>query len=235
MKQTYLFLCSLLIVLSTSILQASQKTNPYGLLIIDNLALYQAVVEKNPELELVNLKKYLPDAIFDIRYADINNFTGEIIYTRPGAWARKKLAEALQKVQKSLDSMDLTLIIYDAYRPYSATQRFYEVYPDTSFVAAPWLGSRHNRGAAVDVSIANKYTRKELYMPSMFDDFSAAASPTNMSLPKEAVKNRELLINIMGRYGFNVYPTEWWHYDFQNWEHYDLMDLSFEELETIKK
>lgn len=227
----FILLCIILLQYS---LQAQTKENPYQLLIIDNLEEYQVEIAKNSDMELVDVRDYLLHAIFDIRYAATNNFTGEKIYTQAEVWARKPVALALQKVEQALDSLGLMLLIFDAYRPYAATIKFYEIYPDTHFVAAPWLGSRHNRGAAVDVSLVDKKTRKELYMPTMFDDFSSSASPKNMNLPNEAIKNRELLMNTMQKYGFTVYPSEWWHYDFQNWKEYKLMNLSFEELNSLK-
>ncbi len=111
----------------------------------------------------------------DIRYASNNNFTGEVIYNQPKAFVRLPVAKALQEVQSELNSMGLGLKIFDAYRPYAATLRFYEVYPDTMFVAAPWHGSRHNRGCAVDVSLVDLESGNELQMPSAFDDFSEKA------------------------------------------------------------
>ena len=122
------------------------------------------------------------------------------------------------------------LLIFDAYRPYSATVRFYEIYNDTSYVASPWKGSRHNRGAAVDVSLIDFETGEELQMPTGYDNFSEAAHPDYGNLPENVLKNREILINEMQNHGFRVYPYEWWHFDFIGWEAYDLMDLSFEDL-----
>ena len=85
----------------------------------------------------------------------INDRTGEVIYTEPKAYLRKPVAEALKGVAESLAKKNLGLKIYDAYRPYTATVRFYEVCrkEDRSFVADPRDGSRHNRGCAVDLTL----------------------------------------------------------------------------------
>ncbi len=115
---------------------------------------------------LVDLQKYIPGVVLDIRYADTNNFTGTKIYTQPRAFLRKPAADSLLKIQQILAEKGLGLKIYDAYRPYAATLYFYEVYPDTTFVAAPWKGSIHNRGCAVDLSIINLESGSELKMPT---------------------------------------------------------------------
>jgi len=212
-----------------------QKTMGYdkNLDIIRDIAGYISSVNKSEANKLVNITDVIPDIKLDIRYATSNNFTGEQIYTAPLAFARKPLVESLAHVQNSLKKYGLGLVVFDAYRPYSATVKFYEVYPDTNFVASPWKGSRHNRGAAVDVSLINLETGEEIQMPTGFDDFSDVANPDYKNLPENVIKNRELLIHEMQNQGFQVYPNEWWHFDFIGWEAYSLMDISFEELQKV--
>ena len=111
---------------------------------------------------------------------------------------------------------------------------FWDIIHDTAYVASPVTGSRHNRGCAVDVTLVELKTGKELVMPTPFDDFSARASATYQQIPDDAKQNRQLLINTMLKYGFTVYPSEWWHFDFKGWKDFELMDLSFEELDSIK-
>ncbi len=206
------------------------SNNPYGLNLIDKIESYKQSISKNADMELIDLEKLIPGIKLDIRYATKNNFTGEIIYTIAKAFARKPVALALKKVQDSLAFHNLGLRIYDAYRPYSATLKFYEVYPDTNFVANPKYGSRHNRGCAIDLTLIDLNTNQEIPMPSEFDDFSEKAHPDYMDLTPEVIENRTFLFNIMSHFGFTHYPTEWWHFDFSGWENYPLMDLSFEEL-----
>ena len=136
-----------------------------------------------------------------------------MIYTAPKAYLRKPVATALKLVQDSLSQLGLGLIVFDAYRPYAASVKFFDVYPDTNFVANPRYGSRHNRGCAIDVSLLNLETNEPLAMPSLFDDFSLKAHPENMEFPDSILRNRSLLFNIMQHFGFSHYPTEWWHFD----------------------
>jgi D-alanyl-D-alanine dipeptidase len=110
--------------------------------------------------------------------------------------------------------------------------KFYEVYPDTNFVAAPWKGSVHNRGCAVDLTLVILQTGKQLEMPTPFDDFTEKAAHSYMNLPDQVLKNRQILKDIMTKHGFLIYEAEWWHYDFKDWKSYKLMDISFEELNS---
>jgi D-alanyl-D-alanine dipeptidase len=210
----------------------SQKNYVYekNLNVLRDISIYHQTVKQDPNKKLVEIKEYVPDLVLDIRYATANNFTGQKIYNQPKAFTRLPVAMALEQVQKELKADGLGLKIYDAYRPYAATVKFYEVYHDTTYVASPYSGSRHNRGAAVDISLIDLKTGKELEMPTPFDDFTEKAHPTYTNLPEAALLNRKLLIDIMEKNGFTVYPSEWWHYDFNGWEKFEIMDLSFEQL-----
>ncbi len=209
----------------------AQAQYPYGLT-PSTYEKYKKDVISNPENQLVDLTKAIPGLHLDIRYATNNNFTGEVIYKLARAYARKPVAEALKKVQLDLQEKGLELKIYDAYRPYSATVKFYEVYGDTTFVASPYRGSRHNRGCAIDLTLIYSKTKKELKMPTAYDSFQKEAFPDYPLHDKEAVKNRNLLIMAMEKRGFRVYDSEWWHFDFVGWEKFDVMDIDFEDLEN---
>jgi D-alanyl-D-alanine dipeptidase len=204
--------------------------NKYGLKIISCFQDYQREVKLNRNNELVDLEKQIPTIKLEIRYATTLNFTGKIIYSKAKAYTRYPVAMALKSIQDSLAYYKLGLKIFDAYRPYSASEKFFKVYPDTNFVANPRYGSRHNRGCAIDLTLINLSTGKELAMPTEFDDFSNSANPQNMNFSKEILQNRTFLFKIMAHFGFLHNSTEWWHFDYTGWERYSLMDLQFEML-----
>jgi D-alanyl-D-alanine dipeptidase len=204
--------------------------NPWNLDIVYCMEDYQRMVKENPVHELCNLDRVIPGLILDIRYASTDNFTGTAVYPAPLAFAREPVAKALKKAQDSLSAFGLGLKVYDAYRPYAATVKFYELIRDTNYVAHPSKGSRHNRGCAVDVSLVSLETGREIPMPSAFDDFSEKAHPAYPDLPLEVIRNRSLLFGVMQHFGFDHYPTEWWHFDFRGWADFPLMDIPFEEL-----
>jgi len=195
------------------------------------LPAYREAVRDNPAKELINLENFLPGAFFDIRYATANNFTGEQIYALPRAYARRPVAEALLNIQTELAAEGLALKIYDAYRPYKATVKFYEVYRDTAYVASPYRGSRHNRGCALDLTLADAKTGKELKMPTEFDSFKKEAWPSSPVADPHVRANRQRLITVMEKHGFKVNASEWWHFDFTGWQQYEVLDIDFEELE----
>lgn len=205
--------------------------NKYGLK-ATSFAEYQESLKSNPQKELVDLEKMIPDMVMDIRYATTNNFMKEKIYTLSKAYARKPVAEALKRAQEEFKKLGFGIIMYDAYRPYKATVKFYELYHDTTYVASPYRGSRHNRGCALDMSIVDLKTKKEVKMPTEFDSFKKEAWPSTPIADPVARKNRELIIKVMKNNGFKVNSSEWWHFDFVGWQKYEVMDIDFKELEV---
>lgn len=210
---------------------SKEQRNPYGLELINTYDEYYRSVQLDSNNLMIDLEKYIPDVVLDIRYAGTNNFTGKQIYTAPKAFLRRPAADSLLKIQQILAQEGLGLKIYDAYRPYAGTLYFYEVYPDTTFVAAPWKGSIHNRGVAVDLTLINLATGEELQMPTPFDEFSDRASHSFMDADSTVLANRAKLLKIMTENGFTMYEHEWWHFNLRNRAGYSLMDISFEELE----
>lgn len=217
----YLFVCF------PVLLQAQYK---YGLTPV-TLQQYQQHVKANPEKELVNLANAIPGIVLDIRYATTNNFTGEVIYNLSRAYARKPVADALRKAQEEFSKHGVGIKVYDAYRPYSATVKFYEVYRDTTYVASPYKGSRHNRGCAIDMTLVDLKIGEELKMPTEYDSFKKEAWPTTPVKDPVIKKNRDLIISVMHKHGFKVNASEWWHFDFNGWQKFEVMDIDFEELE----
>lgn len=213
---------------------AAGEKNPYGLDLVTTTREYQESVKADSSNLLVDLEKHIPGIVLDVRYADTNNFTHTKIYTAPKAYLRKAAADSLLKIQNILAAEGLGLKIFDAYRPYAATLYFYEVYPDTTFVAAPWKGSIHNRGCAVDLTLIELASGRELVMPTPFDEFSEKAGHNYPLEDTLALKNRALLLEIMTSHGFTMYEHEWWHYNLKERDRYKLMNISFEELEKLQ-
>ena len=179
-------------------------------------------------VELITLDKSLK---IDIRYATANNFMGRPVYPEARAFLQKPAAKGLIKVHKKLKKQGLGLVIYDGYRPWTITKLFWDsVKPEQRmFVADPTKGSKHNRGCAVDLSIFDLKTGKDIPMPSAYDEFSERASPKYAGGTDEERRNRELLRSLMEAEGFIVNENEWWHFDYKDWEQYAIYDISFAE------
>ena len=192
---------------------------------------YARQIKENPETRLVEIKKYIPAIVLDIRYATTNNFMGRVMYPQARAFARLPVVLALKDVEADLKTRGLGIKIYDAYRPYAITVKFYEQAKDTNFVADPRRGSKHNRGCAIDMGLIDLKTGKDIDLPTGFDSFSKKAAANYPDLPKQEIANRELLKSVMKAHGFHVIATEWWHYDFNGWADYPLLDIPFSEIQ----
>lgn len=174
----------------------------------------EITTEKEPEDdEYVLVKKYIPDIYVELRYATENNFTGVKIYDFTEAYLRYGTVKKLAQVQKELKQQGYSLKIWDAYRPFEAQQKLWEVYPDPNYVANPANGmKKHNLGGTVDITmVADDGT--VISMPTEFDDFSLKADRDYSDIEdKEAVKNVMILQNAMENNGFTGYQGEWWDY-----------------------
>lgn len=192
---------------------------------------YKNSLKANPENELIDLEKFILNVVLDVRYATTNNFTKEKIYDLPKAYARKPVAGALKKAHEEFNKLGYSIKVYDGYRPYSATVKFYEVMKgDTMYVASPYKGSKHNRGCALDITLVDLKSKQELKMPTPWDTAAKESWADAPVSDPTIAKNRETLISIMEKNGFKVYTAEWWHFDFVGWQKYDVMDIEFEEL-----
>jgi D-alanyl-D-alanine dipeptidase len=207
--------------------------NPFGLQVVDDVDLHQSMVRRDPGQMLVPVRDLAPGVVLDVRYATESNFMNEKLYPREAAFLRCAPARALAAVQRDLETRGLGLKVFDAYRPYAVTVRMWEKWKDPDYVADPSRGSRHNRGAAVDVTLVDLRTGRELEMPTGYDDFTSAASSSYQEGSKEALKNRAILREAMERFGFVVLPSEWWHFDYRGWEAYGLLDVPHEALGTL--
>ncbi len=168
---------------------------------------------------LVDVQKIHPGILVDLKYATADNFTRKKIYHFHRCFLQNKVAVALGKVQTKLESMNLGLKVWDGFRPPSAQRKLWEACPNERFVAHPSKGSCHSRGASVDVTLVTK-DKKELLMPSAFDDFSEKACLHYKDAPEIALKHRDLLHRVMHEEGFLSYEWEWWHFNFQGWEQF---------------
>lgn len=173
--------------------------------------------------DIVDIRSIDSTIVLDIRYATANNFTKQVLYPVAKAKLRRVAAESLAAVQRELKKMNLGLKIFDGYRPLSIQRILWNIVPNTNFVADPKKGSKHNRGAAVDLTIIDAQGN-ELEMPTGYDDFTEKASHAYMDLSPDAIANRALLLDVMTRHGFHSIKSEWWHYDFRGWEQFDIMD-----------
>jgi len=231
--QGYKIFITLSLILNIYYLPAQEGTvNKYGLTVILSGREFVTRARKDSTKSMVELKRLIPNLSYDLRYATTNNFMKKRMYPKKTSctFLRLPAAYALRSVQEELNKRDLALKVWDAYRPYSVTESFWELVKDERYVADPRKGSGHNRGIAVDLTIIQLLNGKELNMGTGFDNFSDTAHHSFTSLPAEVLQNRILLKTTMEKFGFVSFPSEWWHYSLPGPAEYELLDLSFKTL-----
>lgn len=210
--------------------------NKYGLWVITDQKIFNATTQADSNKQMLDIKKLIPGITLDLRYATTNNFMQKKLYpVVTTTFLRLPAARDLQNVQRELNQHGMGLKIFDAYRPYSVTEKMWEPIKDERYVAHPKKGSGHNRGIAVDLTIINLKTNTELNMGTGFDNFSDTAHQTFTALPKEILQNRDLLKTLMEKNGFKALDTEWWHYSLPNANNFELLDISFKKLKKLNR
>jgi zinc D-Ala-D-Ala dipeptidase len=200
---------------------------------------FQAVQEGPPKEagpfrtpDLVELTTLDPGIRLDIRYATPNNLAGRPVYSEARAFLQRPAADALLRAHRALKSQGYGLLVFDGYRPWRVTKLFWDVTPPDKheFVADPAKGSKHNRGCAVDLSMYNLKTGREVEMPSVYDEMSPRAYPDYAGGSDDARKRRDILRAAMEHEGFIVEPNEWWHFNYKDWQSYPILDIPFSEI-----
>lgn len=182
--------------------------------------------------DLVELTALDPTIKLDIRYATTNNFAGTVFYSQARAFMQRPAAEAVARVNKKLHALGYGLLVHDAYRPWYVTKVFWDAMPDDKkiFVADPSQGSRHNRGAAVDLSLYDLKTGKPVEMVGTYDETTDRAYPDYPGGTSLQRWHRKLLRDQMEAEGFTVYEAEWWHFDYKDWRKYRIGNVRFEDI-----
>jgi D-alanyl-D-alanine dipeptidase len=184
--------------------------------------------------DLVELTKLDPTIKLDVRYATTNNLFDSVFYSQARAFLQRAPAEALVRVSRKLKPQGYGLLVHDGYRPWYVTKVFWDASPQDKkiFVADPSKGSRHNRGAAVDLSLYDLKTGKPVEMVSTYDETTDRAYPNYPGGTSLQRWHRDLLRSAMESEGFTVYEAEWWHFDYKDWQRYRIGNIPFEKIGT---
>ncbi len=200
-----------------------------------------SVVAKQLPLDFVYLRSIDPSIKQQIAYASSNNFVGHVIpgYNKAECILTERAAKGLQEIQQELIKQNLSLLVYDCYRPERSVLYFYHwskdlanqknkqhYYPDIpkeqlfldGYIA---LYSGHSRGSTADLTIIDLQTGVPLDMGSTFDFLGRQSHLDYAKLTSEQIKNRAFLHKIMIQHGFEPYEKEWWHFTLNNEPHPD--------------
>ncbi len=183
-------------------------------LIITFLSALLSFVVWGQQSDFVRLKDLSPDFVYELKYATPDNFLKQAVYDCGECYLRKSTAEALVKANEAFKQLGYRIKLFDCYRPLSVQKKMWKILPGTHYVANPAKGSKHNRGAAVDLTLVDA-KGKELNMGTPFDFFGKEAHHTYTQHSKEVLENRKLLKETLDKYNFKSIYSEWWHYEYR--------------------
>ena len=183
-------------------------------LIITFLSALWSFVVWGQQSDFVRLKDLSSDFVYELKYATPDNFLKQAVYDCGECYLRKSTAEALVKANEAFKQLGYRIKLFDCYRPLSVQKKMWKILPGTHYVANPAKGSKHNRGAAVDLTLVDAQG-KELNMGTPFDFFGKEAHHTYTEYPKEVLENRKLLKETLDKFNFKSIYSEWWHYEYR--------------------
>ncbi len=182
----------------------------------------EQTVEEPADTDFVKITDYIPDIVIDLKYATTDNFTGTVIYDFEDAYLRYGTVKKLAVAQEKFKSMGYYIKIWDAYRPFAAQEKLWQVCPNPRYVANPANGMKaHNLGGTIDMTLVT-FAGNEVEMPTAFDDFSLRADRDYSDVSETAAENARMMERVMTECGFYGYAGEWWDYsDTTAYEAYD--------------
>lgn len=178
---------------------------------------------KIQNVNLVDVRQYVPNIEVYIVFATPDNYTGKTLYARDVCLLEKETAEKLAKAQALFEADGYRIKIYDGYRPSTVSGTIYDFVGDGNY-AASYGKSMHNRGAAVDITLVNS-AGEELIMPSGVMELNTKANRNSEQMSAEAKENMDYMTGIMLQCGFRSYTKEWWHYNDSNCNNYPPTDV----------
>jgi len=175
--------------------------------------------------DLVLVQDYSSNFTIEIKYATCDNFVKKSLYPSPTCVLTKGTLDKLIIANNLVQKQGYKIKIWDAYRPLSVQKIMWDATPNKNYVANPYRsGSKHNRGAAVDVSLVDK-NGKAVEMPTEFDNFTAKASPNYKGMSVEQRNYLDILSKAMTSAGFKTISTEWWHFEDKEYSNYKIQDI----------
>lgn len=226
MKKTLFIVCSLLLISCKKEVKEPIEVNSLPIEIQKDTLIKQPETIETTETNknnfetiskdtsFINIQTLSNDFILDLKYATTDNFLHQKVYDCPDCYLRKNTAIALMKANQELIKKGFRIKLFDCYRPLDVQKKMWQLLPGTNYVANPKKGSKHNRGAAVDLTLVD-FLGNELDMGTKFDFFGPEAHHTYMNHSPEVLQNRKLLKETLAKYNFKSIYNEWWHYEFR--------------------
>ena len=184
------------------------------------------------EVTLVDVRTIIPDIEYHIIFATPDNFTGRALYSRDVPLLQLGTAEKLRDAQEMFAQYGYRIKLFDAYRPMSVSGILYSIVQDRRYVA-PAGASTHNRAAAVDITLIDRYGN-EVEMPSAMHTFNETSHRNSPTMSAEARANMDFLTSIMRQAGFTTISSEWWHFNDSDSRRYPPMEINFRDIRFVQ-
>ncbi len=179
--------------------------------------------------KLIDITTIVPDIMIEMPYATSSNHVDKQMYPFELALLQETTALKLKKAQEMFLEDGYSLVIWDAYRPYSVTVQTYAIIQNPKLAADPDTGSKHNRGAAIDVTLFDIEKNEYVNMPTEVREMDYdLAKRSSSSMTEEQRQNMEYMEDVLGKAGFSPYAGEWWHYNDMMVADYPVLDIVFE-------
>ena len=226
LKNTFYILCSLLLLSCKKEVKEPIEPNESTIEIQKDTFVKQTETKKTSETiettskdtSFINIQTLSSDFVLDLKYATTDNFLKQKVYDCPECFLRTNTAKALVKANQDFIKLGFRIKLYDCYRPLDVQKKMWQILPGTNYVANPKKGSKHNRGAAVDLTLVD-LKGNDLDMGTKFDFFGPEAHHTYLKHSREVLTNRKLLKETLEKHNFKSIYNEWWHYEFRPERH----------------
>lgn len=193
---------------------------------------------KNSELvpatsKLVDVRLYTDKLEIKMKLATNGTSIGEPFYHRNLCMLQEDTLMKLLDAVEMFEADGYKVVIYDAYRPTSVQQRWFDVIRVHKWVADPsiGMGGIHDRGVAVDMTLMDK-NGVELDMPTAMHTLTEAASRW-ATMTDVQRKNVNYMTDIMVKCGFTYINSEWWHFQDSLIENYLPTDHPIDEIPLV--
>lgn len=177
--------------------------------------------------DLVDISQVVPGVQLDLRYTTANNLFGAPLVLSQKAYLDRSAAQALARVQSGLRPYGYGLVIWEGYRSWSdfklATLALGKDHADMLPKAEE--GYSHNSGRSVDVSLYDLDSGEPVKMISDFDEPSPAQYAQFAGGTQRQRQLRDLLRQQMTLQGFTASDMEWWHFDYDAGNRYQVLNV----------
>ena len=187
--------------------------------LVDVRKYFNTIETVDPDLTKLDLDGV--DFVISMKLSTSETSIGEPFYHRNLCLLQYDVLPMMREAVEKFRADGYTIVIYDAYRPTSVQQRWFDVVRVHKWVADPsiGMGGIHDRGTAVDISLIDR-NGNLLEMPTPMHTFTEASARSSTIMTWTARQNMDYMKDVMVSCGFTYINSEWWHFQDVNTVYY---------------